>query len=114
MLSSQTHLNQCCHLLLDHPHNTQQGLDELLINFRVVLILSKIAFTVSVVEHSSLIVGQVDGVLRALEDQVAKFGAVARRPQGGQRQRMGGVVGKIEATLEAQLGAFGIDPTQMA
>ena len=57
------------------------------------------------VQHPPLLRRQVQRVLQAPKDQEARIGSVAVKAQGGQGQRMGGVVGEVETALEAQLTA---------
>jgi len=69
---------------------------------------------VGLVQHAPLFVGQVDGVLQALEDQVAGFGAVPLGPQRREGEGVGSVVGKVEAALEAELGPLGVGEASAA
>ena len=53
------------------------------------------------VEHTPLLVRQINGVLQALEDEVAGLGTIALGPERRERQGVGRVVYEVEAAFEA-------------
>ena len=73
--------------------------EQLLIDIEGAFVFAAVAEVVASREYSPYLRPEPERVGKDLKDDVAIRGPVPRMPQRGQTQRMGGIVGEIEATL---------------
>jgi hypothetical protein len=86
----------------DDSRHAYQPINELLLDFEMTLVFGKVPIPMRLVQHTPLIARQVDGVLQALEDDVATLGTITVPPQGSERQCVRSVVSEVESALETQ------------
>lgn len=77
-----------------------QLIDKAGCHIELALIFGQIAFFVGQIEQQPLLRSEAQRMFQALEYQIAVFAAIAMSPQGGQRGRMRGIVGKVEAAFQ--------------
>ena len=78
---------------------------QLFVVLQMPFILGQTALLVRPGQYPPLRYGHAQRVRQRLENQTPIVRAVAQPPQGVERERMGGVVGKVEAAVEGELDA---------
>jgi hypothetical protein len=80
--------------------HAKEGGHELLIDIGNAFILDKVSFAVRAVEDTPLFRGDLQGMSQCLEHEIAIVRPITVPAQRGERERVRGVVGEVEAAVQ--------------
>src|SRR5258706_5835349 len=106
--SGSAHRPELRHAARNLRGHAQQGGEQCIVDLDVTLVLGEIALPMGLVEHSPLFGCDPQRVLQTLKDDVSVLRPIPMPAQSGERKRMCGVVGQVEATLAAERRLLGV------